>query len=218
MILRDRFGVGLIHDRTTSSGKGGAGNPACGGRFKKRGGGLLVCGIGSLPPGGTVHVSVDMRVSGHSSKGAGKGVKRREKNVAVVSSRWPRDPNLKNNRSVATAKIDDGGRSCGGHTIVGTRKGDRLKGTRRDDTLLGLYGNDYIRGNQADDCLFGNEGRDRLIGGPGRDYMSGGDGNDRIRARDGKPDKIRCGAGKHDLVIADTIDSVAGDCERVRRA
>ncbi len=43
----------------------------------------------------------------------------------------------------------------------------------------------------------------------------GGSGSDRIRARGGGRDKVRCGAGLHDVAIVDRRDRVRG-CEIVR--
>jgi Ca2+-binding RTX toxin-like protein len=93
---------------------------------------------------------------------------------------------------------------------------DRLAGTPFADTLRGLGGNDVLRGLGGNDRLEGGSGDDRLVGGPGSDVLLGGAGNDTIEARDGRRDVVRCGAGR-DTVVADRIDSVARDCERVRR-
>ncbi len=81
----------------------------------------------------------------------------------------------------------------------GAAAGDRLRGTRADDRLCGFGGNDEIRG------------------GTGRDGLYGGDGNDALFARDGSFDVVGCGAGR-DAVLADRVDLVGLDCERVRRA
>jgi Tol biopolymer transport system component len=80
----------------------------------------------------------------------------------------------------------------------------------------GTPGRDSLRGTLADDRLCGFEGDDTLLGGTGRDGMYGGDGNDVIRARDGSFDVIGCGAGR-DEVVADRVDLVGVDCERVSR-
>ena len=48
------------------------------------------------------------------------------------------------------------------------------------------------------------------------DTVNGGAGNDRIHVRDGEPDTVTCGDG-FDVVRADDEDSVATDCERVKR-
>lgn len=52
---------------------------------------------------------------------------------------------------------------------------------------------------------------------PGNALVLGTAFNDVITTRNGKPDTVRCGAGT-DTVTADTIDTVSGDCEQVRRA
>jgi len=93
-------------------------------------------------------------------------------------------------------------------TIVGTAGSDRLVGTPRADALRGLAGNDE---------LSGAAGADFLQGGAGRDSVDGGAGNDRIAVEyDGARDTVTCGPGA-DLVNADLLDRVAGDCELVGR-
>jgi uncharacterized delta-60 repeat protein len=103
-----------------------------------------------------------------------------------------------------------------GTTKTGTAGANTLRGTARADTLRGLGGNDKLYGAAGNDRLFGGSGNDRLFGGLGRDLLEGGIGNDTISARDSARDTIRCGRGR-DVVIADRIDIVARDCERVTR-
>lgn len=74
-------------------------------------------------------------------------------------------------------------------------------------TLLGGPGADTLRGGPAADDLDGGAGDDRLDGGAGDDV---------VRARDGSPDRVACGSGD-DQVVADQLDEVAADCERVER-
>ena len=75
----------------------------------------------------------------------------------------------------------------------------------------------------------GGCGNDTITGGPGRDTINGdtnsvctsivclpGASNDVIHARDGEVDQIACGFG-NDIVVADSIDVVSGDCEAVDR-
>jgi hypothetical protein len=101
-----------------------------------------------------------------------------------------------------------GAAAAGARTIVGTPGNDRLVGTPRADTLAGRAGSDRISGAA---------GADLLIGGPGRDRIDAGPGNDRASAEyDGAQDTVRCGAGT-DVVNADPLDTVAGDCELVGR-
>jgi uncharacterized repeat protein (TIGR01451 family) len=214
VILRDTFGTGLAFDSAHVQ-RESAGKPSCRGGTG-RAAGVLTCPLGALAPGDKVGLGLVFGVTGKASKGAGKGAKRKETNVATVSSGSPSDPNLKNNVARALASIDDGGAGCPALSQTGTRGNDRLNGSGRPETILGLSGNDRLNGKRGLDCLFGGDGRDVLIGGPERDYMEGGDGNDRILAADGRPDTIDCGPGR-DLVIADRVDRVARNCERVRR-
>jgi hypothetical protein len=93
-------------------------------------------------------------------------------------------------------------------TIIGSARGDVLSGTPRADSILGRAGNDRITGRR---------GADFLNAGPGRDVVSGGDGNDRISVEyDEGRDRVTCGRGL-DTVTADTVDTVAFDCELVSR-
>ncbi len=117
----------------------------------------------------------------------------------------------------------DGG--AGGDTISGSRGRDRISGGAANDKIsggssadrvAGDQGNDRINGNSSNDSLSGNSGRDRINGGSGRDRISAGSGNDSISARDRTRDTINCGTGR-DTVVADRIDRVSRNCERVRR-
>lgn len=216
VVLKDSFGRGLTLKRTAVL-KGSAGKPNCGGGGGRKGG-TVTCNLGALAPGAKVGIDFFFVATGKSSKGAGKGVKRREKNVAVVSSTGPPDPNPKNNRAVAGAKVESGGAPCPARSRVGTPRRDKMKGTRRSETMLGLDGNDRIQGKRGRDCLFGGDGRDVLIGGPQADLLEGNGGNDLVLAVDGTADTIRCGKGRRDRVVADRrLDRVARNCERVRR-
>jgi len=104
----------------------------------------------------------------------------------------------------------------GRNTLRGLGGNDRLLGRGGADQLLGGTGNDTLLGGTGVDRLLGGSGNDRLVGGPGRDVLDGGTGKDRIEARDKARDVIRCGPGR-DTVIADRVDSVARNCEVVRR-
>jgi Tol biopolymer transport system component len=121
--------------------------------------------------------------------------------------------------------------------VIGTRREDRLLGTRERDLIWGLGGDDYIDvspgnpkvlfkprldhnvayGGAGNDRIVGRRGEDVLIGGSGRDYMSGGGQSDFVRSRDRERDVVVCGPGTADRVIADGLDRVAADCERVLR-
>jgi hypothetical protein len=93
-------------------------------------------------------------------------------------------------------------------TIVGTASADRLSGTSRTDAIFGLAGGDRV---------VGGDGADFLHGGPGRDVLDGDGGNDLIAAQyDGGRDRVTCGPGL-DIVNADLLDTVTGDCELVAR-
>ncbi len=128
-----------------------------------------------------------------------------------------------------------------GATLIGTNASEhletfqvgaasRLVGRGGNDELRGSDGPDRIDGGPGNDTIDAGFGDDVIVGGPGRDAISadraGGEcgplwcklpfGNDRIDARDGQRDSISCGPGT-DLVLADRVDIVARDCEKVRR-
>jgi hypothetical protein len=106
-----------------------------------------------------------------------------------------------------------------------------MRGGNGNDDLNGADGSEKLDGGPGDDHLDGGFGDDVITGGPGRDRISGdlagGDcgplwcklpyGNDIINAQDGEADSIACGFGT-DVVNADAVDTVAGDCETVNRA
>jgi Ca2+-binding RTX toxin-like protein len=105
-------------------------------------------------------------------------------------------------------------RSLGGNDVV--------KGANASENIDGGAGDDRLEGGYGDDTITGGPGRDTIIG-----DKSGSEcglfescslpvGNDTIDARDGEPDSITCGVGT-DRVLADTADTVAGDCEQVER-
>jgi hypothetical protein len=113
---------------------------------------------------------------------------------------------------------------------------DRMYGDSGADVLFGEGGIDRIYGGSGNDRIngggfaFGTDRRDTMYGGSGADRLTdvqngketagdrffGGTGNDRIDDRDGNRDIIDCGPGR-DSVIADQLDKVARNCERVRR-
>jgi Ca2+-binding RTX toxin-like protein len=80
-----------------------------------------------------------------------------------------------------------------------------------------VYKRPVLRGGAGDDVLTGGAGNDRLTGGLGFDRIAGGPGNDRIDARDGKHDRVDCGAGR-DTAFVDPGDTVNRNCELVHRA
>ncbi len=111
---------------------------------------------------------------------------------------------------------DTGSKGSVGTTQNGTARADTLTGTARNDILRGRGGNDRLSGGRGNDRLEGGTGADRLTGGPGKDTLLGGAGNDTIVSRDGTRDIVNCGPGR-DVVVADRFDTVARNCETVRR-
>jgi Ca2+-binding RTX toxin-like protein len=115
-------------------------------------------------------------------------------------------------------------------TIFNTDAGSTFNGRGGDDKLSGFDLDDTIDGGAGNDAIEGGYGHDTITGGPGRDVINGDAngstchwiqcrspyGNDRIDARDGEADDITCGVGE-DVVEADPADTVAPDCETVRR-
>jgi Ca2+-binding RTX toxin-like protein len=98
----------------------------------------------------------------------------------------------------------EGGADSGTDFLAGGSESDRLKGKGGDHNL---------RVNAGDDCLGGGTESDRLNGGSGEDLLKGGAGNDVINAKDGEPDKVRCGFGD-DRATVDPTDAVKA-CEIV---
>jgi hypothetical protein len=63
----------------------------------------------------------------------------------------------------------------------------------------------------------GGPGNDRFVGGPRADHVDAGAGNDTNEtAGDNISDTIVCGDGR-DTVTADSLDTIAADCEGVTR-
>jgi hypothetical protein len=117
----------------------------------------------------------------------------------------------------------DGG--PGDDSLSGLGGDDLISGGAGDDSLAGADGNDTLDGAEGSDSLDGGAGEDRLLGGPGDEYIDGGPGTDTfeggsgvdlLAARDGLGEVVACGDGG-DLAIADVIDAVRPDCERVDR-
>ena len=73
-----------------------------------------------------------------------------------------------------------------------------------------------LSGGEGNDILQGGAGHDVLLGDQGADVIGGGAGADRIQTRDGEADRVTCGDGL-DTVDADTLDTVALDCESLTR-
>ncbi len=91
--------------------------------------------------------------------------------------------------------------------VLGGPGADAISGGPLADELAGETGDDNLQGGAGDDILDGGLGADRAAGGPG---------DDTLRMRDGIADEVSCGDGL-DTVLADTVDSVAADCEQVTR-
>jgi hypothetical protein len=110
--------------------------------------------------------------------------------------------------------LDGGG---GRDRIYGLAGPDRLGGGLSRDYLDGGPGADFLNGGRSDDVVLGADGNDHILTDDrGHDRVFGGNGNDLIESAGGSRDVISCGAGR-DTVIADRLDRVAADCERVRR-
>jgi Tol biopolymer transport system component len=71
-------------------------------------------------------------------------------------------------------------------------------------------------GVRADCDLVGTAGHDTIVGTPRPDRICALPGPDRILVRGGGRDTVDCGSGK-DTVVADRLDRVAPNCERVFR-
>jgi hypothetical protein len=119
----------------------------------------------------------------------------------------------------------------GNDAVFGGNGSDKVLGGSGNDDSGGGRGSDSVAGEEGKDIVDGGPGSDRLSGGVGPDWvvngplretskntLSGGDGDDALIAnnRPARRDVVSCGGG-FDLVVADTKDLVAPDCERVRR-
>jgi hypothetical protein len=104
----------------------------------------------------------------------------------------------------------------GADTVTAGATNDVILGGTGNDTLDGGAGNDLLKDEDGDDTVKAGAGNDQIQGGFGADTIDGGDGDDDIKVRDGIADNVTCGAGT-DKVDADTLDTVAGDCENVVR-
>jgi Ca2+-binding RTX toxin-like protein len=125
-----------------------------------------------------------------------------------------------------------------GDLIIGGPDDDFLDGTRgelKDKIRAGpgddfLQGGEFADGGDGNDRIFAESGNDMLLGGAGNDRLFGHFGQDKVSAGAGndfvdgvafeegvaQKDTIYCGAG-FDTVIADRLDSVFSDCEKVTR-
>jgi Tol biopolymer transport system component len=99
---------------------------------------------------------------------------------------------------------------------VGTNNSDRILGSPRRDTICARAGYDVVRAGAGNDWVDAGPGNDTVTGGRGRDTVLGGGQRDTILVRDGSRDDVSCG-GQRDRVVADRLDRVSKDCERVSR-
>jgi hypothetical protein len=102
--------------------------------------------------------------------------------------------------------------------MSGGREDDTQNGGGGTDTIFGNHGRDVTDGGDGDDVLWALTSRDvTAIGDTEGDELWGGEGDDRFRVRDGEVDLVHCGGGDRDRVLADQLDQVDLDCERVDR-
>lgn len=124
--------------------------------------GEVVCSVGPLAPGASVHVRI---LVGATRKGA---------QVATASVSAPKsDPDTTNNQ--AAAEVSASGSDC---DRVGTFQIDRLRAPRRGAVMCGLAGDDVLIGGPRGDDLLGGSGNDSLVGDAGRDRLEGSEGVD----------------------------------------
>jgi Tol biopolymer transport system component len=90
-----------------------------------------------------------------------------------------------------------------------------VRATRPDGTIATGTGLAPV-GVRADCDLVGTSGRDTIVGTPLTDRICALPGPDRILVRGGGRDAVDCGSGA-DTVVADGLDTVAQNCERVIR-
>jgi hypothetical protein len=122
--------------------------------------------------------------------------------IRGLPSPYPYDPYL-------TCKTNTLGATCNAPSTILFELGDKDDAVAPVASALSAYGpNVDVRGGLGDDTLSGALGK--------IDSLSGGEGNDTILAADSKRDFVQCGPGD-DKVIADKLDDVATDCERVTR-
>lgn len=103
----------------------------------------------------------------------------------------------------------------GNDALQGTSGKDVLLGHGGGDAVSGLGDNDCVKGHAGRDTLKGGAGDDRVVPGKGRDRSAAGKGDDTVNARDGRRDRVNCGAGD-DLAKVDRKDKVSRNCERVK--
>ena len=98
-------------------------------------------------------------------------------------------------------------------------------GGRGADTLVGNDGNGSFYGRSGNDVVEAGGGDDTLVGGFGEDTLNAGNGADHVTSTDdpdvpeeAQADRVECGDGAPDKVLADALDVIGGGCEEVERA
>jgi Ca2+-binding RTX toxin-like protein len=161
-----------------------------------------------LPPGAHVDVQVDVRTV------AGARLV-----LQPAASAAERDPNRRNDRTIAATLVCSLLGSPGADRLVGSDGSDVICGRGGNDVILARGGSDLVYGDGGDDILLGGPGNDILDGGPGDDRVVGGSGRDRI---DGGPgcDTVHARDGERDVVRGDegrtTVDLDANGVARER--
>lgn len=164
---------------------------------------VVVCNLDFLQPDSPTHVFFSVRAT-----------KAGEQQISATIAARELDANAVDNTATLTIAVTASASKPSGSQA--TQHADRLVGTSHADLLRGLGGPDTILGLAGNDLLDGGTGNDTLVGGAGRDVLYGRAGNDVLSVRDNQRDRIVCGAGR-DRVLADRLDLVARDCERVVR-
>jgi hypothetical protein len=102
---------------------------------------------------------------------------------------------------------------------AGTETSDRITGTRSKDNIRAGGGEDQIFALGANDVAIGGAGNDVINGYDGQDKLYGGDGDDVIYTGglDEDKDSVYCGEGWDKVWRERGKDTVAVDCEDVRR-
>ena len=109
--------------------------------------------------------------------------------------------------------------------LTGTPAADRLAGSEYFDIVNGLGGNDTLLGRGGSDAMYGENGDDRIAGAGGNDFILGGPGDDRLYGGSGNDviiggnghDVIDCGPGNDTVDGAGPLDTIAKNCEHVKR-
>ncbi len=162
----DRLVGGAGHDRLIGAGghdrlEGGPGNDlivaGSGNDILVGGGGDDVyrgdAGTDAVILGGSVPLTIDLRVTGLQKTGQGR------------------------DRFVGIENLTGGSKA---DVLKGNKAANMLSGGSGHDTIYGLDGNDTLSGNAGDDLLDGGNGHDMLSGGAGSDRLVGGSGTDTV--------------------------------------